>query len=578
MTFTLPKFAQKHRLSRYFLSRLGMALLAVGVTALGVNYYWVRRDLNERVEERAQSIARSLEFSTEGLIELDNTSVLRRMVQNFATLPAVEEVAIVGADGLLLASSANYRIDRLYDETYPHLAEVIEEAAKTGIERSYPIELHGKLRLVQLLPFSSTLFGTSNRRGIAIVILDLHEIQQEAWQIFLTSSVTMAIGIIVLLLWIGFLLQNAVLLPLKYLDKAIAASRDTGEFAIPQGLYNNEIRYLARTFQAVFDRRQQAESELRESEARERAKSQELERAIEDLKKLQLQLIQTEKMSSLGQLVAGIAHEINNPVSFIHGNLVHAQEYIQDLLELLQLYQTEYPQPPDALQAKLEDLEFEFLREDLDKLLKSMKVGTDRIRNIVISLRNFSRLDESEVKDVDLVEGIDSTLMILQNRLKAKPVRAAGTEYHRLEIAVIKHYEDLPQIECYPSQLNQVFMNILNNAIDALEESFIHRHSSVKNNDTSPEIRITTQKLPHDWIAIRIADNGTGMSETARSKLFDPFFTTKPIGKGTGLGLSISYQIIVDRHGGKLTCQSTPGMGTEFAIEIPIRQSAVNVA
>jgi two-component system, NtrC family, sensor kinase len=553
---------RKHQLSQYFLSRFGMALLAVSAITLGINYYLVRRDLNERVQERAQSIARSLEFSTEGLIELGETHLLRRMVQNFATLPSVKEVAVVDPDGILLASSANHRLDRLYNEAYPLMGSVIEEVSTTGIERSFPIRLHGKPKLVQLLPFSSTLFGASNRRGIAIVILDLQQIQREVWKIFQKSSVTMAIGIVALLLWIGFLLKNAVLNPLKHLEKAISDSQHTGTFEIPNRLAENEIRFLATTFHQFFEQRQKAEFELRESGDRERTKSQELERAIADLKHLQLQLIQTEKMSGLGQMIAGVAHEINNPVSFIHGNLVHAQEYTQNLLKLISLYQQNYPQPSDAIQDQLEAMEFEFVREDLEKLLKSMKVGTDRIRAIVLSLRNFSRLDESEFKSVDIHEGMESTLMILQNRLKAKFDRVAGTEYHRPEIEVIREYDRCPQVECYPSQLNQVFMNILNNAIDAIENCKVEK----------PQIRIQTEILEENRLKILIADNGQGMSETVRSKLFDPFFTTKPIGKGTGLGLSISYQIIVDRHGGKLTCQSTPGEGTEFAIEIPIRQ------
>ncbi|MGB3239448.1 MAG: ATP-binding protein [Geitlerinemataceae cyanobacterium] len=521
---------------------------------LAFNYYLVRRDLNEQVQERAQSIARSLEFATEGSIELGNVSLLRRMVQNFATLPAVREVAIVDSDGLLLASSANFRLDRTYNEAYPQLASIMKETAATGIEQTYLMRLRDKPMLVQVLPFSSTLFGGSSRRGIALVILDRQEIQQDVGKIFLTSTSTMAIGIVAILLWIGFLLKIAVLNPLKNLDKAIEQSQDTGNFEIPNGLADNEIRFLATTFQTVFDRRQQAETELRDSETRERAKSQELERAIAELKQLQLQLIQTEKMSSLGQMVAGVAHEINNPISFIHGNLVHAQEYIQELQKLIQLYQQEYPQPSEKIQTTLEEMEFEFIREDLGKLLKSMKVGTDRIREIVLSLRNFSRLDESDFKEANVGEGIDSTLMLLQSRLTAK--RDCP------EIEVIKNYHFLPEVECYPSQLNQVFMNVLNNAIDALQEFPVEK----------PQIRISTESLEENWLIVRMADNGSGMSETVRSKLFDPFFTTKPIGKGTGLGLSISYQIIVDRHGGKLTCQSTPGVGTEFAIEIPVRQ------
>jgi predicted ATPase/signal transduction histidine kinase len=285
-------------------------------------------------------------------------------------------------------------------------------------------------------------------------------------------------------------------------------------------------------------------------------RTQELSQTLEQLTQAQSQLIQAEKMSSLGQLVAGIAHEINNPVNFIHGNLTHIESYTQELLELVALYQTEYPQPSLAIVRKIEEMELDFICQDIAEVLGSMHGGTQRIRDIVRSLRNFSRLDEAEVKSVDIHEGLDSALMILQNRLKSTRQWP--------EIQVAKAYSNLPPVKCYAGQLNQALMNILVNAIDALRES--------KGNKT-PQICISTDVIgitQEEWIRIAIADNGPGISETIQARIFDPFFTTKPVGKGTGMGLAITYQIIVEKHQGKLIYHSTPGQGSEFVIEIPI--------
>ncbi|ALF55768.1 histidine kinase [Nostoc piscinale CENA21] len=283
--------------------------------------------------------------------------------------------------------------------------------------------------------------------------------------------------------------------------------------------------------------------------------AQNLKNTLLELQRTQSQLIQSEKMSSLGNMVAGVAHEINNPVNFIHANLIPASEYTQDLLRLVELYQQHFPEPPAEIQAEISHIDLEFLKTDLVKLLQSMQVGTQRIREIVLSLRNFSRLDEAEFKQVNIHEGIESTLMILHNRLKCKP--------NHPEIIVTKEYSKLPLIECYPGQLNQVFMNILSNAIDALDEAFVGEQG---------QILIRTEVVNSNRIAIRISDNGLGITQPVLAKLFDPFFTTKDVGKGTGLGLSISYQIVVDRHGGKLYCNSVPKQGAEFVIEIPITQ------
>ncbi|MDZ8078671.1 MAG: AAA family ATPase [Nostoc sp. DcaGUA01] len=289
-------------------------------------------------------------------------------------------------------------------------------------------------------------------------------------------------------------------------------------------------------------------------------KNQHLQQALQQLQRTQTQLVQSEKMSSLGQMVAGIAHEINNPINFIHGNIGHASEYTKDLLGLLAIYQQEYANPSDLVQEKSTQIDVDFLAEDLPKVLDSMKIGSSRIRNIVLGLRNFSRLDESEMKPVDIHEGIDNTLMILQHRFKEK------SDFP--EIEVIKEYAHIPKVSCYAGQLNQVFMNILSNAIDALDEPKVN-NSELLNR---PQIRIYTELVGSNTLQIGIADNGSGMTETVRKKIFDPFFTTKPVGSGTGLGLSISYQIVVEKHKGQLTCNSTPGKGTEFVIEIPIQQ------
>jgi signal transduction histidine kinase len=287
-----------------------------------------------------------------------------------------------------------------------------------------------------------------------------------------------------------------------------------------------------------------------------------LDRVVKNLKDAQLQLVQGEKMSLLGQLVAGIAHEINNPINFVHGNLHHATEYVRELLALVELYQQQPPAPIVEMQQRAQDIDLEFLRTDLVKLLDSMKIGTDRIRELVISLRNFARLDEADCKSVNLHDGIDSTIMILQHRLKAQP-NSSG-------IQIIRDYGELPDVECYPSQLNQVFMNLLSNAIDALESSTTHNPTITIR--TSAIAKSLPERTTVGGVTISIADNADGIPESIQTKLFDPFFTTKPIGKGTGLGLSISHQIITEKHQGKIEFYSTVGQGTEFAVQIPMKQ------
>ncbi len=322
------------------------------------------------------------------------------------------------------------------------------------------------------------------------------------------------------------------------------------------------------TLQEITERKL-AEDALRLSEGQLREKAAQLEVTLGELLSTQTQLIQTEKMSSLGQLVAGVAHEINNPINFIYGNVMHASEYSSHLLHLIELYQQSYPNPNPEIVTKTEDIDLDFIQEDLPKILNSMQVGVDRVRNIVLSLRNFSRLDEAEMKPVDIHSGMDSTLLILQHKLKKDAVGYG--------IEVVKEYGELPKVSCYASGLNQVFMNILSNAIDAVESGVgIDEKTARLENRLSPrferKIVIRTEVCDRTFARISISDNGPGMTEEVRARIFDPFFTTKAVGKGTGLGLSISYQIVVEKHGGKLICISAPGQGAEFVIEIPVHR------
>lgn len=302
---------------------------------------------------------------------------------------------------------------------------------------------------------------------------------------------------------------------------------------------------------------------LQKSEKQIKQKSQDLEKALIKLQNTQSQLIQTEKISQLGQLVAGVAHEVNNPVGFISGNLSHASQYIEDLINLVHLYQQEFPQPGSKIESEIEIIDLEFLLSDLPNMISSMKLGIDRIRDIMLSLRNYSRSDSSQKRAVDIHEGIDTTLLILSHKLKAKSERPA--------IQIVKEYGDLPSVECYAGQINQVFMNLISNAIDALDESNVGKsYSELENNPNT----ITIRSFFDDGFAcVRISDNGLGMTEEVRSKLFKAFFTTKPEGKGTGLGLSICYQIITEAHGGSLECFSTSGEGAEFLIRIPVKNA-----
>ncbi|AKG21757.1 sensor histidine kinase [Calothrix sp. 336/3] len=329
------------------------------------------------------------------------------------------------------------------------------------------------------------------------------------------------------------------------------------EVGILASSLNSLIRRIAEYTQQLEQSRENLEKRVEERTQQISQKNQELNQAYEqlsealnELQQTQAQLIQTEKMSSLGNMVAGVAHEINNPINFIYGNLGYARDYTRQMFDLIDLYQREYPQPTVAIAEQLEQTEIEYIKDDLPKILSSMKMGSQRIREIVLSLRNFSRLDEAEMKYVNIHEGIDSTLLILNHRLKEN-------------ILVFKEYGELSKIECYAAQLNQVFLNIISNAIDALEEESLQNHK---------ELTIHTEKIDEDKITIEIVDNGVGFSPELQDKIFDPFFTTKEVGKGTGLGLWICYQII-QKHHGKIEITSILGQGTRCKITLPCVQN-----
>lgn len=477
------------------------------------------------------------------------------------------KVFIIERNGLLIANSSNnpvftkinHKIKRL--DAIENSNLIIRSTAKylqqnfstlNDIKEKYKSEFkcNQEKYFVHVTPWQDS-YGLD---WLVIVVLPKSDFMAQIYANTFTT-ILLCIAALIIAVVIGIYTSHWIIEPIQRLTKASFAitSGDLNQIVYPSRLH--EINILAKSFNRMAIQLQGAFNELEETNAnlenRVLERTTKLQNTLHELQTTQAQLIQTEKMSSLGQMIAGIAHEINNPVSFIYGNIAYAKEYTQALLQILQLYQEQFPDIPVHIQEEIQNIELEFIRKDLIKTLESIQLGSERISQIILSLRNFSRLDEADFKKVNIHAGIDSTLMILEHKLKP--------QHNRPQIEIIKQYSNLPLIECYPGQLNQVFMNLLANAIDALSEGKI----------AQPQIIITTEIIPDRKIKICFTDNGVGIPKEIQDKLFDPFFTTKPPGKGTGLGLSISYQIITEKHQGTIECVSKLDIGTTFIICIP---------
>lgn len=484
-----------------------------------------------------------------------------------------DEVLTMSAQ--MAASTGDLAWKERYDENEPLLIASIEQATELAPTAYAPYavqinEANLKLIGMEIEAFDLVSAGDSEQ-ALAILFSEPYKVQKEIysnglqqWSNLLSQQISNNLdkygdGLALSSL---FSLISFCLLTIAWVALLLLVSR----YITRRKVAEKRLRLANRQIELSHE-------DLQRSEAALQQKAVTLEKTLEELQQAQVQMVQSEKMSSLGQLVAGVAHEINNPVNFIHANLEPIGEYTESLLSLVASYQKHYPEPVLAIEEETEEADIDFIKEDFPKILTSMQVGTDRIRQIVLSLRNFSRSDEQGLKSVDIHEGLESTLMILQHRIKEGADCSA--------IAIERAYGKLPKVDCYPGQLNQVFMNLLANAIDALDEAAEKEKLVGQKRLERGTITLRTtvfRKEQKDWVEIAIADDGLGIPQEVQDRIFDAFYTTKPVGKGTGMGLSISHTVIDKKHEGKLSCRSAPGKGCEFVIQIPVISPENDVA
>ena len=594
-----------HKISFGYALSIGIAVLGTTIGLITGNYYQEKAQEQQAITDQQQHLLNDLENTVNTIrihpqrlvgvlgesvwFDYERTKFLGSMSQVKALLVEFESFTNQHTGELAINTQASKNLVKGYTvniEAYRQLIEVLWQQFKITDSLKATEVSAAQQKLIASLRNQSSIKVNIQLDRLTESLMRLKEIaevqhEQAIAKVEQAEELRMQIVIVSMLLsvvmaaMLAIMTSQAIARPLKSVTELAQAVVQESNFKLQSPISTqDEVGSLATSLnQWVGEHTEALEQSRQTQEQRVKERTHDLTEALQKLRQTQSQLIQNEKMSSLGQLVAGIAHEVNNPVNFIHGNLKHAEEYSMNLLGLIHLYQQQYPHPTAVVQTYIDGIDLDFIEEDLPKLLASMQMGTERIREIVLSLRNFSRLDEAEMKPVDIHEGIENTLLILNNRLKQR-------------IHLIKEYGDVPLVECYPAQLNQVFMNLIANAIDALEECnvadaecrMIDAQSSIYNSQPSaPTITIRTGQVDQYHVSIQICDDGPGISPENQAKLFDPFFTTKSVGKGTGLGLSICYQII-EKHQGAIKVISKMGQGTEFEILLPVNKLTSSVA